>query len=274
MLTQIDVVCDTPFFIPVTGAKTRDSLQLQGVTGLGPPDKDLYMGEYARDGGFYSGRRVGPRSPVMTIEINPNYRQNESMDGWRDILYKAFNDPLPTSDAITLILHDDVKEDRYLTGYCDKFSNEVFGSDNAVQISMMCPDPYIRDVDPIVISGSFTTIPFVYEGTADAGFEVKIQVTVATSTITLSNNQETMLIVYGPGFQVNDEIYINTIAGQRVVQFKRGATTYDILFALYSESPWMFLHKSSNSLKVYGETEASAVAAITNLEFTQTWWGL
>lgn len=274
MLTQIDVVCDNTFYIPVEGAKTRDSLQLQGITGLGPADKDLYIGEYSRDGGYYSGRRVGPRNPVLTIGINPNYGLGETMDGWRDFLYKAFNDPLPNSDGVQIILHDDTKEDRYFTGYCEKFTNEVFGDDTSCQISMVCPDPYIRDVTATSMTGSWTTVPFTYAGTAETGFQTTIEITTGTPTVTLSNNSEEMVLVYAPGFEIGDIITIDTVPGERSITLTRSGVTYDIYYTLYSESPWIFLHTTTNSLKVYGEDEADSIAAITSLTFIQTWWGL
>ena len=278
MLTQIDVVCDNPFFISVLGANPRDSLILERVTGLGPPDISLFMGDYARDGGIYTGRRVMTRNPVLDIKINPNASLNETVDGWRDILYKAFVDPLTTGDDVTLIFRDDIKPNRMLTGYTEKFNTEIFEKDTIANISMICPDPFIRDVaETEIVPPSGTTgwqqVPFTYAGTAEAGFEVWIDVQATTTTLTLANNGRTMVLTY-PSFQNGDQVYVNTIPGQRKINLIRSGVEYDILYTLYSESPWLDLHSQQNSLEVYGDAPGNVVAAITKLAYTQLYWGI
>jgi len=277
MLTKIDVECDSPFTMSVLGAKPRDSLILRSITGLGPPDKSLFVGDYARDGGFYGGRRTLTRNPVFTIEINPNYGLGETVDGWRDILYRTFNDPFVDGDDVTFVLHDDVKPLRQFTGYCEKFEGELFDQETVSQISLICPDPYIRDVAETAVtppegSAGWQTVPFTYAGTAEAGFEVTIEVQATTTTLTLDNNGKTMVLTY-PSFQPGDTVYINTKPGERQIKLTQGSVTSDILYTLYSESPWLSLHSQSNNLQIYGDTSSSIVAAITSLKFTQLWWG-
>lgn len=271
MLTQIDVQCDNPFYMSVLGARPRDSLILQSVTGLGPPDKSLYIGDYSRDGGVYGGRRVGTRNPVLTIQMNPNYGKGETVEGWRDILHRAFNDPFVGGDAVSLILRDDIKPDRVLTGYCEKFDDEMFQQETVVQISLICPDPYIRDVLPTTIEGAYQTVPFDYKGTAEAGFEIWMQLQATTSTLTLDNNGQTMILTYP--FLAGDEVYVNTKPGQRQIKLTRGGVDYDILYALYSQSPWLTLHSQKNLLQTYGEDPSNFVASVTKLIYTQLWWG-
>lgn len=112
MLTRIDVDSENPFYIPILGAAPKDSLMVRTITGLNPPDKDLFIGDYARDGGSYQGRRVGQRNVVMILDINPNPALGETVSGWRELLYKAFDDPLPDADSVQLTLKDDILSDR------------------------------------------------------------------------------------------------------------------------------------------------------------------
>lgn len=281
MLTQIDVECDNPFYMSVVGANPRDSLILQKVTGLGPPDKTLFVGDYAKDGGVYTGRRILPRNPVLNIQINPNFGNGESVDGWRDILYRAFNDPFVEGDDVTLVLKDDIKSDRFLTGYCEKFETEPFDSDTSVQISMICPDPYIRDVSETVIvppqgSNGWQSVPFTYAGTAETGFEADISVSTTTSVITLDNNGKKMVLTYPAPltFQSGDLVHINTKPGERSITVTRGGVVADVLYALSSTSPWLNLHSQSNTLQIYGAASTDIVASISNLTYTQAWWGV
>lgn len=279
MITSIDVVCDNTFNMPVIGASPKDSLVVQSLTGLGPPDISLFVGDYARDGGVYTGRRVTPRNPVFTIGINPNYANNETVSGWREILYKAFVDPTIAGDDVTLILYDDVKPPRKLVGYTEKFETEPFSADTIVTVSMVCPDPYIRDDAETDMSGSWTTVPFTYVGTAETGFEVDINVTVATDKVTLDNNGIQMVMTnadpdFGNQFAVGDILHVNTKPGERAVTLTRGGVEYDALYMLDVDAPWLTLHSQSNVLQVYGDTSANVVAAITSLKYTTTYWGV
>ena len=77
MLKQIDVVYGTEedeqaLSLPILGLTPKDSLLLRKVTGLNPPDVNLFIGDYSRDGGTYQGRRVESRNVVLTIDLNPN----------------------------------------------------------------------------------------------------------------------------------------------------------------------------------------------------------
>lgn len=277
MLTQVDVECDNPFYMSVVGASPRDSLILQSIAGLGPPDKNLFVGDYARDGGVYSGRRVTTRNPVLTIEINPNFGLGETVAGLRKMLYEAFNDPNPQGDDVTLIFHDDVMPDRLVTGYTEKFDAETFSADRIVVISMICPDPYVRDVTKTVItptppSPGWQEVPFNYGGDARAGFEATVLVQAVTPNLTIDNNGRKMFFTYP--FAIDDLLYVCTVPGYKTVQLTRGGVTYDVLYTLSDDSPWLALHTQSNAFQVYGDDPEDHIAAVTNLSYTQLYWGL
>lgn len=229
MLTQIDVDSENAFFVPILGATPKDSLLIRKVTGLGPPDIQLFIGDYARDGGIYQGRRVGNRNVVLTVDLNPNPALGETIAGLRELLYKAFVDPQVDADYIKLTLHDDEGNTRYLVGYTEKFETEIFDVDTMAQISIICPDPYIRDDTETVVApadyltnpnSGWTTVPFAYAGTAETGFEVEILITVATSTLTLENNGKKMII--NRAFAVGDRVLIGTVRGSRYVTTATG----------------------------------------------------
>src|SRR5688500_12071057 len=117
MLTSVDVQSENPFVLEIRNAMPTDSVIVEKIEGLGPPDVDLFMGDYARDGGYYSGRRVPPRNVTFTLRVNPNYKVNESVSGLRNMLYKAFMDPFTNTDGLSFILHDDELPDRFVQGH-------------------------------------------------------------------------------------------------------------------------------------------------------------
>lgn len=275
MLTQIDVQSENSFFVPILGATPKESLLIRKVTGLLPPDPSLFIGEYARDGGTYQGRRVAERNVVITLDLNPNPALGETVSGLREKLYRAFMEPQADSDHVKIDLHDDLDRVRYLVGYTEKFDGEVFDSDTMVQISLMCPDPFIRDNEETLLihPTGWISVPFAYSGTARTGFQTKIKVLASTNVLTLENNGRTM--VFNRAFASGDVVTITTVRGSRfAIVDPLSGPTVSILASLSTTSPWLELHTQANTLTVYGNVASDLVAAITELRFVQAYWGV
>lgn len=226
MLTQVDVVYENELgsqalALPIASITPKSSLLISSITGLNPPDITLFIGDYARDGGTYQGRRVENRNPVITIDLNPNPALDETVKSLRELLYKTFVDPQIDSDAIELVLHVDDGRKLYLSGYTEKFETAIFSSDSQVQVSVVCPDPYIRDVIETALThdAGWVTIPFTYSGTSETGFEAEVYLSSDTTVLNLLNNNKLVRIDYNFINQnVNPQvIYVNTNPGSRSV---------------------------------------------------------
>jgi len=279
LLTQIDVVYgdelgEQALALPILGVTPKESLLIRKVTGLNPPDLDLFIGDYARDGGTYQGRRVGNRNVVLTMDLNPNPALGETISGLRNLLYKTFVDPLVDADYIQLVMHDDDGSERYLVGYTEKFETEIFDVETMAQVSVICPDPYIRDNTETVLTHptGWATVPFVYKGTAETGFEVQIQINAATNTLTLSNNGRTMVISHP--FVQNDIVTIITRRGERDIILTRSSVNTPLIAKLSLASKWLELHSQTNEMKVYGAAPANLIAVVKSLKYTTSYWGI
>lgn len=275
MLTQIDVNSENAFLVPILGATPKDSLLVRKITGLNPPDINLFIGEYSRDGGIYQGRRVGNRNVVITFDLNPNPALGETVSGLREMLYKAFVDPSVEADYLQLNFHDDQGRERYVVGYTEKFETDIFDIETVAQISLICPDPYIRDMEETVLTDAsgWTSVPFTYGGTAETGFSVSITVNSNTSTLTLENNSRSMVIQRS--FVTGDVVNINTNRGSRSITVTpSGGSPSSIIANLTPASPWLELHSQSNTMRVYGTTVANVVAGIHELRFRTAYWGV
>lgn len=276
MLTRIDVENENTFFVPIALATPKDSILIRKVTGLLPPAANLFIGEYSRDGGYYQGRRVADRNVVITFDLNPNPALGETVSGLREMLYKAFMDPLVDAEYVKINLHDDSGRIRYLVGYVENFDGEVFDVETAVQISIMCPDPYIRDQTETNLTNitGWTTVPFTYQGTARTGFVTTIKLVGNTSTLTLDNNGKTM--VFNRNFVTNDVVTISTVPGDRYARLTpaAGGATVSILSSLTPASPWLLLSSQANTMRIYGASPASLPASITQLKYRQAYWGV
>jgi hypothetical protein len=279
LLKQIDVVYgnesgEHALALPIADLTPKDSVLLRKVTGLNPPDIDLFIGDYSRDGGIYQGRRVGVRNVVLTMDLNPNPALGETVSGLRELLYKTFVDPQVTADYSQIILREDDGRSRYLVGYAEKFETDIFGIETLAQISLLCPDPYIRDLVETVLTDpvGWLTVPFAYAGTAETGFEVGIAINLATEVVTLANNGRTMVIEYP--FEPGDEIYMNTNRGSRAITLTRVGVTTPLIAQLSPASRWLELHSQANSMTVYGDITANRPASIKSLTYTAAYWGV
>lgn len=278
MLTQIDVVYgselgESALSLPILGLTPKDGLLLRKVTGLNPPDRDLFIGDFARDGGLYQGGRVGVRNVVMTVDLNPNPALGQTVSGLRRLLYQIFMDPDPEADYIELVLHDDELPPRNLVGYTEKFEGEPFDVETMVQASIVCPDPFIRDVAETEIEsdvGVWTNVPLTYQGSATTGFEFEVLFSTDASHVTLSNNGRMMGIVYP--FLAGDRLVVNTQVGSRKIDvYRMNGPGYSLLGRLTPESRWLELHASRNNLSA--APNAAASAGVKTVRYRNAYWG-
>lgn len=273
MLTRVDVQSENPFFLNIRDARPTDSIIVEKIEGLGPPDIDLFMGDYARDGGYYSGRRVPPRDVSFMLRYNPNYELNETVSGLRQLLYKSFLDPFPSADGLSIILHDDEAVDRYFMGYTNKFEGDLFSDDTTALISMRCPNPYIIDSASTQIAAAGPTVPFEYSGTAEVGLTIEATLTTSSSWLQFQLGAKTMIL--NLAFLAGDKVVVDTRQGSRKIQLIRAGLTYDILYTLYSSpSSWLEIHGKSNTLKSWGINSDTVVANITRITFQAYHWGI
>lgn len=278
MLTRVDVLSENSFYLELRDARPTDSITVEKIEGLDPPDIDLFMGDYARDGGYYSGRRVPPRDVTFLLGYNPNYGNGESVSGLRKMLYKAFLNPFPQSKNVNIVFHDDDAADRYLTGYASKFDGDIFSDDTTAQITLRCPNPYLINSTEDILVASGPTVPFAYDGSADTGFEIDLTLTTNTGYLTLDLNGKLMMLIFS--FISGDKVHINTKRGERQIQLTRivgGVTTVtDILYVkrFGAEYAWLEIHDEANIMKAYGLSESSTVANITRIAHRAYHWGI
>lgn len=278
MLTRVDVQSENPFYFNIAEASPRDSIIITKIEGLDPPAVDLYMGEYARDGGFYTGRRVARRNPVLYFLLNPQYDKGETVSGLRELVYKAFLDPRPDDDELSLVLHDTEKPLRKVTGHVEKIETDIFSKDGRdIQVSMLCANPYILNLEPTEVNTSGPVALFEYPGSAETGFEMDLSMTVSSDELFVRVNSDKVFALDYP-FQAGDRVLINSNRGEERIQRIRGTNTQDILYAMTANSSWPQLHSSFNSVRVYGtpvmSSDTPAVANINSLKFQATYWGV
>lgn len=279
MLKEINVAYDDvggPVFLslPTIGVTPKDGFILRKVTGLSAPDVDLFIGRYARDGGTYHGRRVGERNVVLTIDLNPNPALGQTASGLRKKLYGAFLEPKLSGDNVDIILQED-DETLVLTGFVESFEADFFEQENMVQISLICPDPYIKSFAPTVLTnpgGYWVDVPVIYKGNASTGFDAKVVFSAQSDWMTLDNNGSLMRINYP--FLEGDSVFINTSPGLRDVYHMRGSVKTSLLSKRTTTSAWVEIRPISNRIRLYGFNDQYNIGGIESFKYVDRYWGI
>lgn len=272
MLKQVILQASTPMTIDIDNADPEEVLILKSISGLSPADLTLFTGDFARDGGYYQGRRATKRNPVFNFKLNPNYVDDISVSDVREGLYSTFLEPQALTDGLQVTLKDDRKPDRYFIGYSEKWTGEIFTDKPDAQISMICVDPYLRSVTETVATnaGGWVSVPFTREGSADTGVEVTIKVTAVVNQVVLSINGQLMTLSKPTNFAVNDIIVINTNTGSRSIKLNG----VDVMALLTASSKWLGLTTPAITLATYGLVAADGKAVITQYKYRGAWWGV
>lgn len=250
---------------------------IQKISGLGPADADISISNVVTfDGGIYNSSRAKTRNIVIEfILLGPD------VESQRLELYKYF----PLKEEVELEFKTD---SRYAGtyGYVEKIEPEIFSDKEVVQISILCPDSYMKDLQnggkkvysfysiaqnfefPFsnesltekkiefgIIRGDFVQ-DIIYTGEVETGFVMSIvPLHELTSNIIISNvdTGEDMLIytkvlkdLIGSPFTSSDELIISTIKGYKYVILIRNGKEYNVLNCLDRASDWLQLRQGIN----------------------------
>jgi hypothetical protein len=270
MLEQVVIQSSSPTTLNVSDVDPDEILLIKSITGLSPKGLTLFTGEFARDGGYYQGRRAGKRNPVFTFKLNPNYAEDIEVSDIRELLYKMFLEPNVDSDAVQVTLIDDRKPDRYFIGYTEDIDTDMWSLEQTAMVSLICTDPYLRSVEETSDSdeAGWLSVPLTYDGSADTGFFVELKVATANTQITLDLNGETMVLT--GSFAVDDVITINTLEGSRYIR-KNGV---DIMGSLSAASRWLQLSAVANTLQTYSTVVGDAKVKVMSYAYRSAWWGI
>lgn len=274
MLQAVQVSADSPLSLPIESADPSAPVVVTSITGLDPADVTLFTGDFARDGGYYQGRRSGARNVVLNLKLNADYANDIDVATIREGLYSTFFEPVMGTDGVLLTFEDDTHSDRYLIGYTEKMPAPLFEKDTRAQVSLLCVQPFFLDVIPS--SGNdavgWTTLPVTYEGSAKTGLFMSLKVKTATSVINVFINEQGSLshMTLNGTFAVNDIVEINTLIGSRSIR-QNGS---DIMAKLTAASKWTQLRRGVNTFKVHGGALDDGKVALMSYSYNNAWWGI
>jgi hypothetical protein len=203
--------------------------------GIGPVKAELNFVDLPLEaGGVYTDGQNTRRNIVLTVEYRPDWSMGRTVKQLRKQLNKVF---MPTN-VVELDFTDEDGEIFQIKGVVESNEPYQFSKDPAVQISIICDDPYFRtaagpDVFSIPINGP-TTIPIDFEGDVAAGFIAEFQVVEPfvgnKFSIEFQPRKELNYFrIDGYAFVTGDVVRFSSVKGNRYVRVTRAGVTTDLL---------------------------------------------
>lgn len=253
---------------------SASGLIVESITGLGPPKATINTTELATiDGSMYASSRCQTRNIVIKLRM----WGAPTIEAARQKTYAFF----PIKKQIRLDIKTDNRE-AYIIGYVESNEPDIFSSEESVQISILCPDPYFYEVggQTKVYSNVLPLFEFpfsnesldarllefseiiddprayiVYDGDVDTGMILDIQVTDPCGDVTIYNveTNESIKIfdskiqsITGSALKNKDDVVISTIKGDRSAYLIRDGVRRNIIAAISRDSDWFQLEHGSN----------------------------
>lgn len=224
----------------------ENTLSVIGVDGLTPPEANIITNTIAmNDGTRFNGATVGERNLVLHIKIT------EDVERTRINLYRFFR-----IKQYCKIYYRNGSRNVYCEGYVEAIDGDLFTILQSIEISIICPSPWFRELSQIYFDMSQVLAQFEFAFTIPAaGIEFSVLEKNLLVPITNSGDVDTglVLICYATGEVVNpriynadthdmlalnftmisgDEIHISTMQGDKYVRHIREGITTNIINAL------------------------------------------
>lgn len=266
---------------------------VKSITGLGPSDATVNITDIVtQDGGIYNSARQQQRNIVLEL-LFVQTTKGESIETVRQKTYRYF----PVKRPITIQIETDNRK-AVTTGYVESNEPNIFSKEEGTSISIICPDPHLYSagnddvttfltvtpnfefpfsneslLTPTLLLGTINTTSagtVNYRGDSEVGMIVYIHAAGLAENIVISNIQtgEQMAIdtdklttITGSAISKGDDIYIDTVKGEKSVTLIRDGKYYNILNCLDKDSDWLSLVKGDNLFAF------NADKGVTNLYF-------
>lgn len=203
---------------------------VKNIDGVDPVRATISTTSYAnQDGGFYQSAKTEMRNIVLTIGYRPDLTSGMSIQEIRRSMYSVF-DP---KARVKLRFIDTDEAPVEIEGFVESHETSIFSRDPEVQISILCPDPYFKEIRPVSISSTNNNPVYTsYLGTAETGFlfEMFVNRNVEGTLLRAYINDDNYYDVhYGGALVPGDVLSISTERANKFVRRTRGGETLSVL---------------------------------------------
>lgn len=235
--------------------------QIVKVEGLTPPASEIFTAPIATTNGEkFKHSRIEMRNIVITIKLNGAVEQN------RIALYDFFT----SSRKVKLTYRNGLRH-VYIEGYCETVEGDLFELGQKMQISILCPDPYLRGVDELVsdLSKQISGFEFPFAIEAEGIEFSSVDSDKTTIVVNAGDSSSGMIIeITCNGEEINNPVIYNYHTGQLlrindtllkgekvIINTKKGSKSItkitdgyerNIINKLDVASTWLQLNKGAN----------------------------
>lgn len=267
----------------------EENYQVTDISGLNPPNATINTSNYANsDGSSFNSSKISNREIVITIYINGDVQKN------RLTLYKYFRN----KEWCKLYYTDDSR-DVFIEGYVQTLEVNAFVQKQVAQISILCPNPYFKDIETIIQSISKSIKKFTFP------FSININEPIAFSYIELEkitnvindSESETGLIINvlfmgtvnkleirnidtGKNFIIDyefikgDKLVINCNRGNKSVTLTREAVNYNLIPYVRNGSTFFQLGIGDNNFSFLADEGADDMLVDINFKYYKVYLGV
>lgn len=217
------------------------------------------------DGAMYNSSRLSKRNLVLYIKLYPDVEEN------RNYLYQY----LAPKSKVRCYYKNGLR-DVYIDGYVETCDVTPFTNNEVVQASIICPDPYWKDLSETEISfssiedgfefpfsapeeglslgGIKTETTAIIDSGGGGGFEFEFH--IASDSVqrpmlyNLANGQYFGLDETKTELKAGDVIQVSTLSGDKHVYLIRDGVTTNILGSMYENSAFIQLESGENELEL------------------------
>ena len=225
--------------------------QILNIEGLTPPNASIFTSSIVNvNGEKYKSSKVEMRNIVLTLRVNGEVEKN------RIALYQFFK----TSKKCTLYYSNGTR-DVYIDCYCEGFEGDFFTQSQELQISLICPSPFFKDVDSILYDFSKTVAMFEFPFSDDNFVVADLQNEKVT---TIVNNGEiaTGLLITMVG--MTDNVLNPAIYNVETGEYFRIETTLN-------KSDTLIINTNKGEKSVTKIVNGMKINELNNVSGTSTW---
>lgn len=249
----------------LTLTQNEDKYQVISIEGLNPPEAQINtMDVSGMDGSRFNSSKLTNRNIVITIKLCGDVETN------RIELYNFF----VVKEMCTFYFKNTIR-DVYAEGYVESVSCNPFENGTLMQISMICPYPYFKDVVLSTIDISNVSSGFTFPFSADSngipisnintagttliendsdtncGIVIRAKFKTNANHFEIENLTDNSSLKINLAFLENDELIINTNKGKKYVRVKRNGTLYNVFRYVTIDSVFLQLLTGENYLRYY-----------------------
>ncbi len=246
----------------ITLTQDESNYQVYEIDGLNPPEAQINTSSMAGvDGSKFNSAVLRERNIVLYIKIRGDVETN------RLKIYQYFR-----TKEYCKLYYQNGSRNVYIEGYVESFPVSPFSNNEVAQISILCPNPYFKDLTEIVNDISKVikkfTFPFSIEIDNPIPFS-EIELEKVTNVVNTSESETGLIIetvflgkvdkfeirntvtgevfILNYSFQEDDQLTINCNKGNKSVRLIRGGKETNLIPYIQKGSTFFQLRIGDNN---------------------------